>query len=83
VDSLDIKALAKLDADDVFDTIAAGYEQAAKQIRAAKKQAAAERKKIEKRGKKQAAPKIPAQERGEEQSEVPAPSGNPAGASSS
>ncbi|MEU5811713.1 hypothetical protein [Streptomyces sp. NPDC047718] len=57
MDGLDIEALAKLDADDVFDNIAAGYEQAAKQIRAAKKQAATERKKLERRGKKQAVPK--------------------------
>ncbi|MFI1285195.1 hypothetical protein ACH4U5_31315 [Streptomyces sp. NPDC020858] len=73
VEDLDIKALSKLapEADDAFEEIAAGYEEAAKRLRAAKKQAAAERKKREKatartEGRKQVvslgeAPAIPAQ----------------------
>lgn len=50
VEGLDIEALSELapEADNVFDEIAAGYEEAAKRLRAAKKRATAERKKREK-----------------------------------
>ncbi|MDA5283685.1 hypothetical protein [Streptomyces sp. Isolate_45] len=50
VESLDIEALSKLtpEADNVFEEIAAGYEEAAKRLRAVKKQAATQRKKREK-----------------------------------
>ncbi|MCY0923718.1 hypothetical protein OS965_37195 [Streptomyces sp. H27-G5] len=75
IDGLDIEALSKLapETDDVFEEIAAGYEEAAKRLRAAKKQAAAERKKRERtaataKGRKRGrapdeAPSIPSQER--------------------
>ncbi|MCX5079360.1 hypothetical protein OHA84_01400 [Streptomyces sp. NBC_00513] len=73
VEGLDIEALSKLApaADDVFEEIAAGYEEAVKRFRAAKKQAAAERKKREKssakaRGRKRG------RGRGEGQGSVPA-----------
>ncbi|MFE5518341.1 hypothetical protein ACFQ9Q_11515 [Streptomyces virginiae] len=78
VEGLDIEALSKLapEADAAFEEIAAGYEEAAKRLRAAKKQAAAERKKRERantrpEGRKRVAsgdeaPSIPAQAAGKE-----------------